>query len=154
MTTLPVRIQVYRDVLAYRRWRLHVYHRDRECADLPHCPQHLWPCIHYRVYASGKIEPEASPLVRVTTTPGQSSVAVGIEYVTTALHLSTSVPTVTLRAGDHRIRIVYDRYRHLAGRRVAACIRRRYRDRRLTVEGYAGGRALRHCWSRSCLLRR
>ena len=45
---------------------------------------------------SGKIEPEARPLVSVTTTFGQSSVAVGIEYVTTAVHLSTSVPTAIL----------------------------------------------------------
>ena len=47
-------------------------------------------------------------------------------------------------AGDHRISIVYDRYRHVAGRRVAACIRGRYRDRRLTVEGHACNRILRH----------
>ena len=57
------------------------------------------PAVSVAVYSivlipGGNTEPEARPLLRVNTTPEQSSVAVGIEYVTTALHLSTSVPTV------------------------------------------------------------
>ena len=51
------------------------------------------------VAPSGNTEPLAKPSVRTTVTPGQSSVAVGIEYVTTAEHSSTSV-FATMLAGQ------------------------------------------------------
>ena len=47
----------------------------------------------------GNTEPLAKPAVNDTVTPGQSSVAVGIEYVTTAEHSSTSV-FATMLAGQ------------------------------------------------------
>ena len=118
-------------------------------------PRSICGCVFHRVYARGKIEPEASPLVarhhyaRTIVRSRRDRVryhCIAFIYIRAYRYIG--------RAGDHRICIVYDRYRHVAGRRVAACIRGRYRDRRLTVEGYACCRALRHCGARSCLLRR